>query len=195
MGLFDFDWSNSQKKETVAEEEPKAKVIAYDDEDDSPSARRKARRQGFFSTLIKFILVAAAIITASYFILPKKYAVGPVLIILGFLPLIVLKISGKKISSAISDIVFGTVATAIISLAALFSLNVAEPLGVVVGAAIINLVLFGFAGIFEGMTEDILQNKGIETARNSLSSSMGKMAGCLFGIGIVLTIAWTIIAS
>jgi len=33
---------------------------------------------------------------------------------------------------------------------------------------------------------------GIEEARTPLSSSMGKMSGCLMGAGITLTIAWNI---
>jgi len=38
-----------------------------------------------------------------------------------------------------------------------------------------------------------LRRHGIEETRTPLSASMGKMSGCLFGVGIVLTIAWSIL--
>ena len=38
-----------------------------------------------------------------------------------------------------------------------------------------------------------LRRHGIEEARTPLSSSMGKMSGCLLGSGLVLTVAWTLL--
>jgi hypothetical protein len=39
---------------------------------------------------------------------------------------------------------------------------------------------------------EYLKEHGIEASRTPLSSSMGKMSGCLLGVGIVLTIAWSV---
>jgi hypothetical protein len=51
----------------------------------------------------------------------------------------------------------------------------------------------GISGLFEGKMAEWLRKHNIEEARTPLSSSMGKMSGCLLGVGIVLTAAWTMI--
>jgi hypothetical protein len=40
---------------------------------------------------------------------------------------------------------------------------------------------------------EYLRKLGIQESRTPLSSSMGKMSGCLIGVGIVLTVAWSIL--
>ncbi|MCK5553751.1 MAG: hypothetical protein KAJ09_11440 [Deltaproteobacteria bacterium] len=65
-------------------------------------------------------------------------------------------------------------------------------LGAIVGGAVGDAITDGFAGLFEGRMAEYLRKHGIEESRTPLSSSMGKMSGCLIGVGIVLTIAWSI---
>ena len=65
-------------------------------------------------------------------------------------------------------------------------------LGAVVGASAGNAITDGFAGLFEGWSADYLRKHKLEDKRTALSASLGKMAGCFFGAGIVLIIAWTI---
>lgn len=66
-------------------------------------------------------------------------------------------------------------------------------LGAVVGGVVGDSITDGLAGLFEGRVAEYLRKHGIEEARTPLSSSMGKMSGCLIGAGITLTIAWSIL--
>lgn len=88
---------------------------------------------------------------------------------------------------------FGAIDTGLLGIAALIGANFAGVLGAVIGGAVGDAITDGFAGIFEGKTAEFLRRHGIEEARTPLSSSMGKMSGCLLGVGIVLTIAWSIL--
>ncbi|HUT04618.1 MAG TPA: hypothetical protein VM163_12095 [bacterium] len=65
--------------------------------------------------------------------------------------------------------------------------------GAIVGGAIGDAITDGFAGLFEGKVAESLRKRQIEETRTALSSSMDKMSGCLFGVGLVLTIAWTLL--
>jgi len=56
----------------------------------------------------------------------------------------------------------------------------------VVGDAITDAI----AGFFEGSIAEWLRSKGIEESRTALGSACGKMTGCLFGSGVVLTVSW-----
>lgn len=66
-------------------------------------------------------------------------------------------------------------------------------LGAIVGGAVGDAITDGLAGLLEGRIAEYLRKHGIEEARTPLSSSMGKMSGCLIGIGITLTIGWGIL--
>ena len=144
------------------------------------------------SALSVFILSAVVILVVSYFIY-HKHLIGPVLLLLSILPLIPLKISDRSIRSVGADIVYGTIDTGILGIAALIGAKYAGALGAVVGGAVGDAVTDGIAGLFEGKVSEVLRRYGIDEARTPLSSSMGKMSGCLMGIGITLTIAWTVI--
>lgn len=63
-------------------------------------------------------------------------------------------------------------------------------LGAIIGGAVGDSITDGLAGLFEGKMAEYLRKHGIEEARTPLSSSMGKMSGCLIGVGIVLTVVW-----
>ena len=47
----------------------------------------------------------------------------------------------------------------------------------------------GIAGFFEGSIAEWLRKKGVEESRESVTSALGKMGGCLLGSGVILTIA------
>lgn len=78
-------------------------------------------------------------------------------------------------------------------IAVLIGASFAGVLGAIVGGAIGDAITDGLAGIFEGRVAEHLRAHGIEEARTPLSSSMGKMSGCLIGVGITLTVAWSIL--
>jgi sugar phosphate permease len=145
------------------------------------------------ASLLNVIILSMVIISVVSFTIQNRVLIGPVLIALGFLPWIPLTISGRKINTVAADIVFGTIDTGILGIAALIGASFAGVLGAIVGGAAGDAITDAFAGLFEGKVAEVLKRRGIEQARTPLGSSMGKMSGCLFGIGIVLTIAWSLI--
>jgi len=151
------------------------------------------KKQGFISALTSVIIISIVIISVICFTIYNTRVIGPIIILLGFVPWIPLKISGRTIKSTGADIVFGAIDTGILGIAALIGARFAGVLGAIVGGTVGDSITDGFAGLFEGRMAEYLRKHGIEEARTPLSSSMGKMSGCLIGVGIVLTIAWSIL--
>lgn len=152
-----------------------------------------SKKEGFFRSLISVLVISVIAISAVVWSMQKIKLIGPVIIILGFVPWIPLKIFGRSIRSCGADIVFGAIDTGILGIAALIGASLAGVLGAIVGGAVGDAITDALAGLFEGKVAQYLRKHGIEEARTPLSSSMGKMSGCLLGVGIVLTIAWSII--
>ncbi|MBN1871848.1 MAG: hypothetical protein JW800_04670 [Candidatus Omnitrophica bacterium] len=150
-------------------------------------------KEGLVRSTVSVLIVSTVVIAVVCLVIFKKVWIGPILIALGFLPWIPLKVSGRSIKSTSADIIFGAIDTGILGIAALIGANFAGVLGAIVGGAVGDAVTDAIAGLFEGKIAEVLRRYGIEEARTPLSSSMGKMSGCLIGIGITLTIAWTII--
>lgn len=150
-------------------------------------------REGLAKSIISVVTLSIVVIAVVCFLVYNKILIGPVLIGLGFLPWIPLKISRRSIRSVGADIIFGIVDTGFLGVAALIGANFAGTFGAIVGGAVGDAITDSVAGLFEGKVAEVLRRHGIEEARTPLSSSMGKMSGCLLGIGITLTIAWTII--
>ena len=57
------------------------------------------------------------------------------------------------------------------------------------GAVVGDAITYGIAGFFEGGIAEWLRSKGIDESRTAVGSACGKMAGCLAGSGLVLTLA------
>jgi len=151
------------------------------------------KKQGFISALTSVTIISIVIVCVIFFTIYNAKIIGPVIILLGFIPWIPVRISGRTIKSIGADIVFGAIDTGILGIAALIGASFAGVLGAIVGGAVGDSITDGFAGLFEGKIAEHLRKHGIEEARTPLSSSMGKMSGCLIGVGIVLTIAWSIL--
>jgi len=64
--------------------------------------------------------------------------------------------------------------------------------GAIIGGAAGNTITDGLGGLFEGHAAERLRGKKILEERTALSSTLGKMTGCLFGAGIGLIIVWLI---
>jgi len=148
------------------------------------------KKEGFISALMSATIISIVLVSVISFVIYNKRLIGPIIILLGFIPWIPLKISGRTIKSTGADIIFGAIDTGFLGMAALIGANFAGILGAIVGSAVGDSITDGYAGLFEGKTAEYLQKHGIDEARTPLSSSMGKMSGCLIGVGIVLTIAW-----
>ncbi|MBU2617103.1 MAG: hypothetical protein KKI07_00280 [Euryarchaeota archaeon] len=151
------------------------------------------KKQGFIPALTSVIIISIVVISVISFTIYNTKVIGPIIILLGFIPWIPLRISGRTIKSTGADIIFGAIDTGILGIAALIGASFAGVLGAIVGGAVGDSITDGLAGLFEGGIAEYLRKHGIEEARTPLSSSMGKMSGCLIGVGIVLTIAWSIL--
>lgn len=151
------------------------------------------KKQGFIPALTSVTIVSIVVVSSISFTIYNTRLIGPVIILLGFVPWIPLKISERTIKSVGADIVFGIIDTGFLGVAALIGANFAGVLGAIVGGAVGDSITDGFAGLFEGKVAEHLRKHGIEEARTPLSSSMGKMSGCLIGVGVVLTIAWSLL--
>ncbi len=151
------------------------------------------KKQGLIPALISVIIISVIIVTVISFAIHNSRLIGLLIILLGFVPWIPLKISGRSIKSNGADIIFGLIDMAFLEIAALIGASFAGVLCAVVGDAVGDSITDCFAGLFEGKTAQHFKKHGIEEARIPQSSSMGKMSGCLIGVGIVLTIVWGIL--
>ena len=150
-------------------------------------------RQSLIPALMSVIIVSIVVVGVLCFSIHHKKLIGPTVILLGLIPLIPLRISGRTVTSTGADIIFGAIDTGFLGIVALIGASFAGVLGAIVGGAVGDSITDGFAGLFEGRVAEYLRKHGIEESRTPLSSSMGKMSGCLLGVGIVLTIAWSIL--
>lgn len=149
------------------------------------------RKRRFASAFTSVAVISVLVLVTMRLVIHNARLIGPAAILLGFVPWLPLKLGGRGIASIGADIVFGAIDTGMLGVAALIGASFAGVLGAIVGGAIGDAITDGFAGLFEGKIAESMRGRQIEEARTVLSSSMGKMSGCLFGVGVVLTIAWT----
>lgn len=149
------------------------------------------KRQGPLMALLSLVTISAVIVGVVWHVIYQVRFIGPVLLVLGLVPLIPIVLSGRSIRSTGADIIFGAVDTGLMAAAALVGAELAGVLGAVVGGLIGDSITNSLAGIFEGSASERLRAHGIEEARTAVSASMGKMSGSLIGAGITLTVAWT----
>lgn len=151
------------------------------------------KKESVINSLLSVLVLSVLILAAVFFVDGKKW-VGIVFIILGLLHIGVLAFFGRAIKSVWPDIVFGVIDNGFLVVGVLIGAEFAGILGAVVGGAAMNAITDGFAGVFEGWTAGYLREHKIKERRTALSAAVGKMAGCFFGAGIVLVVAWTILA-
>lgn len=150
-------------------------------------------RQSLIPAATSVIIISLVVVGAICLTIRNSKLIGPMIILLGLIPWIPLRLSGRTITSTGADIIFGAIDTGILGILALIGASFAGVLGAIVGGAVGDSITDGFAGLFEGRVAEYLRKHGIEESRTPLSSSMGKMSGCLIGVGIVLTIAWSVL--
>jgi hypothetical protein len=146
-------------------------------------------------------LPVVALINAVFFILiilvlgffmEYKPLIGPVFLVLGLVTLIPLWAGEHfRLESSFCDILFGLIDNGIFIIAALIGADLAGILGAIVGGAVGNAISDAVGGIFEGEFASFMKKRGIPQERTALHSSIGKLAGCLFGAGLVLLVVWT----
>ena len=121
--------------------------------------------------------------------LRHQLPIGPVLLGLTVIPIVGLLIAKKSPINALPDIIFGVIDTGMLTIPALWGGIAFGVAGAIAGGVIGDSITDAIAGFFEGGIAEWLQEKGIAESREAVTTSLGKMAGCLLGSGAVLTIA------
>jgi len=138
--------------------------------------------------ITNFLILTIVIIAVSYYFIFDDKLIGPVFLILGFLSIIFVKIIGTKITTMIPDILFGFIDNSLLVFAAVIGANFGGIPGAIIGGAVGNTITDGMGGLLEGHIAELQKKSKINNSRTALSSSIGKMIGCLLGAGASLTI-------
>ena len=141
-------------------------------------------RKAGFVTCLGLLVAVVAMMTLQY-----RIAIGAIVLILAVVPLIGLRLSRRSVKGALPDIVFGSIDTGLLTIPALWGGMVFGVAGAIAGGVVGDALTDSIAGFFEGGIAEWLRERGIEEAREPVTTSLGKMAGCLLGSGAVLTIA------
>ncbi len=134
------------------------------------------------------LCVAALGLTA----LQNRLTIGPVVLVLGLLPVLGLLLARRSLKGAVPDLVFGAVDTGLLTIPALWGGLAFGVAGAIAGGVIGDALTDAVAGFFEGGIAQWLRTRGIEASREPVTTALGKMAGCLAGSGLVLSFAWLI---
>lgn len=136
------------------------------------------------NSILHVLTLCVVIFAISMFFVYSHSFIGLIIIILGIISLLSLKLFGIKLKSIQPDIIFGIIDNGILAALALFGGEIAGVAGALIGGVVGNAITDGIAGLFEGYWAE--RNK--ETERSTLGSSVGKMAGCLIGAGVILAL-------
>ena len=132
--------------------------------------------------------IGALVLAGGVFTLKSSWMLGPMMLALSMLPVAGLILAGKSVRAAVPDLVFGGIDTGLLSVPAIAGGVNFGAIGALAGAVVGDAVTDGIAGFFEGGIARWLRSKGIEASRDPVTTSLGKMAGCLVGAGLVLTV-------
>ena len=146
-------------------------------------------RQKFILSVLNIVTLCIVIAAVSVFFVNNARWIGIVLIFLAILCLLSLAPFKIKLRSVQPDIVFGLIDNGILAILAIFGGHFAGITGAILGGVVGNAITDGIAGIFEGHSAEKLRIQLVPEERTILKSAIGKMAGCLFGAGIILIIA------
>ena len=153
----------------------------------------KIDKPGLMTVALSITILTVIIVSVTYFFVTRKMLIGPILIILGMISLIPVILSKISIRILKAEILFGVIDNGILAVFALSGAELFGILGAIVGSLVGNAVTDGIAGIFEGYEWQKTIELKTKNKRNALTVAVGKLAGCLLGAGVVLTIAWSIL--
>lgn len=142
-----------------------------------------------FNKLLFVLIIVVMVGLAGILILKFHLPVGPCVLGLVILPIAGLRLSGRKFSAAVPDLVFGSIDTGLLAVPILAGGLSFGMVGAIVGGVIGDALTDATAGFFEGGIAEWLRTHGYIESREMVTTSLGKMAGCLLGSGIVLTVA------
>lgn len=143
----------------------------------------------FIVAMIKVVTLCVVIFIVSALFIYDVKVIGWVILTLGLLCLVSLGLFKIPIKTVWPDITFGLIDNGILAILAVIGGSIAGVAGAIIGGAVGNAITDGIAGVFEGSMAERLRESNISESRTMMGSSIGKMAGCLLGAGIVLIIA------
>ncbi len=146
----------------------------------------------FWKALTSFLIFAIIVVAVTFAFVYNQVWIGPAFIVLGLLNLLILKLFKIEFKSIYPDLIFGIIDNGVLVFAAVLGGKVAGIAGAIIGGAAGNTITDGIGGLFEGHLAEHQKQYQIDNHRTALSTSFGKMAGCLFGAGIGLLLVWLI---
>jgi len=141
-------------------------------------------KKGLYVSIWGIIVALIGVATLKY-----RLPIGPIVFAIAFIPLLGLLFSKRSLKGAFPDLIFGAIDTGLLTIPALWGGILFGVTGAIVGGVIGDALTDGIAGFFEGGIAQWLRKKGIEESREPVTTGLGKMAGCLLGSGIVLSVA------
>ncbi len=145
-------------------------------------------KRRFINAIVNFIILSIIVIAVSSYFVNYSKLMGFLFILLGIVNLLFLKLNNIQLKQVYPDMVFGAIDNGVLIFAAVFGGELAGIAGAIIGGAAGNTITDGIGGLFEGYIAETQRKNKFKTRRTSLSSALGKMAGCLFGAGVGLLI-------
>jgi len=149
------------------------------------------QKRDLTTAIASIAILTIIILFVSYLSLNNKI-IGPILILLGVITLIPMMLFKIPLAALKGDIIFGLIDNGALAIFAITGAELFGILGAIVGGIVGNALTDGLAGIFEGYEWQKLKGTKAKKERTALTVAIGKLAGCLFGAGIILTLVWTI---
>ncbi|MBS3113429.1 hypothetical protein J4418_05085 [Candidatus Woesearchaeota archaeon] len=150
-------------------------------------------KEKLMTAILNISLLAIIILLVSFFFLTQKRIIGPIMIVLGIISILPIFLFKVPIRILKADILFGLIDNGTLAIFVLSGAELFGIFGAIVGGLVGNAITDGFAGIFEGYEWQKIKKLKIKDKRTALTVAIGKLAGSLFGGGIVLIIAWSIL--
>lgn len=150
-------------------------------------------KEKLMTAILNITLLTVIILLVSYFFVTQKRIIGTIMIMLGIISILPILLFKLPIRILKAEILFGLIDNGALAIFALSGAELFGILGAIVGGLVGNAITDGFAGIFEGYEWQKIKKLKIKDKRTALTVAIGKLAGCLFGGGIVLTITWSIL--
>ncbi len=141
-------------------------------------------RKATYVTILGIVVAVIGVIT-----LRNRFPLGPIVLVLSVVPLGGLLLTRRPLVGAVPDFIFGALDTGLLTIPALWGGVLFGVAGAIAGGVIGDALTDGIAGFIEGGIAEWLREQGIEESREPVTTSLGKMTGCLLGGGLVLTIA------
>lgn len=141
------------------------------------------RKIGLVLPAIIFVVICGIIIL--HFRLP----LGPSVLGISLVPLLAVRLTGRALSAIVPDLIFGSIDTGLLAIFAIWGASVYGIAGAIAGGVVGDALTDSIAGFFEGHIAEWLRSRGFSESREAVTTSLGKMAGCLIGSGVVLTVA------